>query len=160
MVFGAIPAGENLTEDPFVMYGDPIQWVDRYKYVGTTFCSTLRDIFTIHYDLKALAAQRIANVTLAAESMTGALPPKERSIVYLARIDVTIISEYDVAVDVSEANLKKIPYSESGIMSIRHRRFLLALRTLRHFVALPDTRLVHSAYLDSLDLARVALHPS
>lgn len=108
MVFGAIPAGENLTEDPFVMYGDPIQWVDRYKYVGTTFCSTLRDIFTIHYDLKALAAQRIANVTLAAESMTGALPPKERSIVYLARIDVTIISEYDVAVDVSEANLKKV----------------------------------------------------
>lgn len=33
MVFEAIPTRDDLAENPFIMYGNPIQWVHRYKYI-------------------------------------------------------------------------------------------------------------------------------
>lgn len=73
MCFGAPPRGERLADHPIILYGEPITWVDEYRYVGAIFCSTEADIFSCHFEAKARRTTRVAHVTLASELMMGTL---------------------------------------------------------------------------------------
>lgn len=106
MCFGALPT-PSLAEEPFTLKGEDIKWVTKYKYTGTTICSTSRDIFALHYLEKSLDvnAQRVANVSFAAESMVGSIPPRETRILYLARVDPLHIYSCDAIIDIFLNNL-------------------------------------------------------
>ncbi|EIM90461.1 uncharacterized protein STEHIDRAFT_33397, partial [Stereum hirsutum FP-91666 SS1] len=175
MCFGPLPT-PSLAEEPFTFDGEDVEWVSKHKYTGITVTSTERDIFTLHYREKGLSAQRVANVCFAAESMVGSIPPREARILYLARVDPFLISACDVIIDIclnNLWNLEKVQiryirrllhlrrrsmyhvlYSETGLMPLRYRRLILALRFLRYLVLLPQRHYARCAFDDSLDLAR------
>lgn len=175
MCFGRLPT-PSLADEPFMLEGEPIEWVTRHKYTGVTLTSTDRDIFALHYEEKSLAAQRVANVTFAAESMVGSIPPREARILYLARIDALLISACDVIIDIClrhlwelekvqirfirrllhlrRRSMYQILYSETGLMPLRYRRLILALRFLRYLLLLQPHHYARCAFEDSLDLAR------
>ncbi|EIM86967.1 uncharacterized protein STEHIDRAFT_111353 [Stereum hirsutum FP-91666 SS1] len=108
MCFEATPRGKQLADHLILLYGDPIRWVEEYKYVRTIFYSTDADIFSHHFDYKARWVIWVANVTLPSESMMGTLPPREGRIIYLTRIDTAMIFGYKVASTITEANIAKL----------------------------------------------------
>lgn len=177
MCFGPLPT-ISLADQPFTLNGEDIEWVRKYKYTGVTITSVEADIFACHYWEKATSAQRIANVTFAMESMIGVLPPRDARILYLARIDAYLTSACDVAIDVHALHLWELEkiqirfirrllrlqrrsmyhilYSETGLMPLRYRRLILALRFLAYLISLPAHHYARCAFEDSLDLARNA----
>jgi len=67
MVFGPIP--KNL----FSLHFDqvPLKFTDEYTYVGVTFASNFRNIFSKQYTKKAAKARTVSNAIFCIESFVG-----------------------------------------------------------------------------------------
>jgi hypothetical protein len=167
MIFGPLPC----IVPSFSLGGAPVHLVQEHTYVGVTFCSTHRNIFMSHYLSKAMVAHQCGHAMLAVESLITALPPKEGRILYTARVDPHLINGCEVVLDVDMSALKLLCdvqhkflrrllgvnassplaplFTEVGIMPLRFRRIILAIRHLAYLVSLPPTHLTHAVLIDS-----------
>ncbi|GBE82390.1 hypothetical protein SCP_0407740 [Sparassis crispa] len=149
--------------------------VSEYTYVGTTFSSTSRYIFAHHYSHKAKVARQVANAALGLESMIGDLPPEDGKRLYMARIDPHLTFACEVALDIDPTLLQPLVhiqqtylrrllglnsrcqllvlFSETGILPLKYRRAMLALRYLRHLLILPTDDLAAIALAQAHQLA-------
>ncbi|KAI0700506.1 hypothetical protein C8T65DRAFT_790306 [Cerioporus squamosus] len=146
MVFNRLP------KEPVLIHDKPVHISETATYVGMTFTSTHRDIFTRHYEAKATAARNIANTSLSLESHVGTLPPLTVLSMYKALIETHLVYGCEAALDIRPLSLAPllavqttylrhamgvgprcatIPlYTETGIWLLRYRRASLALRWL------------------------------
>ncbi|KAJ7482504.1 hypothetical protein FB451DRAFT_1393844 [Mycena latifolia] len=101
MIFGAI----SRTLPTFTVNGRKIGYPDCFCYVGVTFQSTDRNIFVSHYTAKASTVCRTGYTVLGIEAYIGDLPPKEGRLLYMACIDLHLISGADVIIDIDDKAL-------------------------------------------------------
>ncbi|KAJ7319379.1 hypothetical protein DFH08DRAFT_1035165, partial [Mycena albidolilacea] len=177
MVFGPLPKDAPI----FTLNGRVVGYKDHFCYVGVTFQSTARNIFSAHYTAKASTARKTGHSVLGIEAYIGDIPPKEGRLLYMACIDPHLISGADMIVDVDDAALALLEkvqtmflrwllglgpnsmhallFTELGLLPIQYRRLILALRYLGylvygslHLAALPPTHYVHLALEDSYSL--------
>ncbi|KAJ6461898.1 hypothetical protein C8R47DRAFT_993339 [Mycena vitilis] len=170
MIFGPVPKLLPV----FTLNGHSIGYTDCFCYVGLTFQSTNRNIFAAHYSAKASTARKTGFTVLGVESYIGALPPKEGRLLYTACMDPHLVSGADVIVDVDDkalALLEKVQtsflrrllglgqycmraplFTELGLIPLRYRRLILALRYLQYLVHLSPAHYARIALEDSFDL--------
>ncbi|KAJ7126658.1 hypothetical protein C8R46DRAFT_831506, partial [Mycena filopes] len=173
MLFGPLPRIL-----PVVYVGpSPIELVSEYKFVGLWFTSTTRHIFSKHYSVKASKARSMSYATFSVESFVGVLPPREGLLLYKARVDPHLTSGCEVVLDVDRTlassletpqnhflrrllglnrrSMLVVLFTETGIMPIRYRRALLALRYARGFAEISDDveDIPRAAFRESLRIA-------
>ncbi|KAJ7170256.1 hypothetical protein C8R43DRAFT_875940, partial [Mycena crocata] len=170
MVFGPIP--EDLPK--FMMNGLTVAFTEKFCYVGVTFCSTHKNIFAAGYTVKAQTARNTAFTVLGVEAFIKDLPPKEGRLLYMSCIDPHLISGCDVVLDVDSvalAELEKVQksfmrrllglgaysmraplYTELGLLPLRYRRLILAVRYVKYVIGLEHTHYAWLAMSDSWEL--------
>lgn len=154
--------------------GDAVRATSSFTYVGVTFRSTHRNIFVDHYQAKADKARKCIYGILSVESLVHTLPPKMGRLLYTARVDPHLISGCEVIIDVDVPRLTSlyhlqylflrrllhvqsrsmvVPlFTELGLMPLRYRRLILALRYLGYVIERPESDYVHVALRDSYEL--------
>ncbi|KAJ6450210.1 hypothetical protein C8R47DRAFT_998968 [Mycena vitilis] len=167
MVFGPVPA----TLPRFTLNEHLVRYTDCFCYVGVTFQSTHRNIFKSHYIAKASKARKSGFAVLGIESFIGELPPKDSRLLYMGCVDSHLTSGADIIIDIDDgalAHLEKVqtgflrrllglgPYSiraplftELGLVPIRYRRLILAIRYLGYLISLPPAHYARAALEDS-----------
>jgi hypothetical protein len=174
MLFGPLPR-----VIPTIYVGaHPITLVHEYKYVGVWYTSVTGHILSKHYSVKASKARSVAFTAFTLESIVGVLPPREGLILYKARVDPHLTAGCEVVLDVDLSLLSALEkpqkyflrrllglnprsvlailYTETGILPIRYRRIVLALRYAKYLVGITDQRdLARAALKESLSLARL-----
>ena len=148
--------------------------VDCFKYVGVTFTSTERCIFAQHYRQQASSARNSAYAILATLSLSGSFAIHETITFYMARVDPLLIFGCEAAIDVDmgllamledvqtmflrrllglgDRSIRAPLFTETGVMPIRHRRLILAIKYLAYAVSLPESHYVKCAFNDSVNL--------
>ncbi|KAJ7165282.1 hypothetical protein C8R46DRAFT_834553, partial [Mycena filopes] len=170
MVFGPIPP----QVPKFTLNGARVRYKDQFCYVGITLQSTAANIFAAHYAAKASAARGTVFSILGVESYVGDLPPKEGRLLYMGCVDPHLVSGADVIIDVDEtalASLERVQrlflrrllrvgqysmcaplFTELGLVPLRYRRLMIALRYLKYLVTLKDSHYAHVALRTSYQL--------
>ncbi|KAJ7162682.1 hypothetical protein C8R43DRAFT_1173449 [Mycena crocata] len=170
MVFGPIPS----VVPRFTLNDSRVRYTDTFCYVGMTFQSTTKNIFAAHYDAKASTARGTGYSVLGVESYVGNLPPKEGRLLYMSCIDPHLVSGADVMIDVDDAALAKLEkvqrsflrrllgvgqfsmraplFTELGLVPLRYRRLIIALRYLKYLVSLKSSHYARLALEDSYRL--------
>ena len=164
MIFGPIPSVL-----PTLLVGDEhLDFVDEFKYVGVTFKSTHQFIFVSHYINKVSKARNMVFAIFAMESLVGTIPPCEGLQLYKSRTDPHLTFAAEVAVDVDDSflalledvqvlflrrllglhkrSMHALLFTETGIMPIRYRHVILALRYLRYLIKLPAHHYPRAAF--------------
>ncbi|KAF5331290.1 hypothetical protein D9758_018495 [Tetrapyrgos nigripes] len=97
-----------------------LKLTDKFKYVGTTFCSTERDIFTHLYDEKANAATISSHGILSTEHLVGwgRIPPHSAKTLYTALIDCHLIFGCEIALDVTNTGIQKLEKVQNGFLRL------------------------------------------
>ncbi|THU98828.1 hypothetical protein K435DRAFT_660100, partial [Dendrothele bispora CBS 962.96] len=158
MIFGSTSPGAF---PRFIMNGNDLRVVEKFKYVGVTFTSTHRDIFDDFYSAKARAARSCAHGVLGTERIVGRgrLPAKCCQELYTALVDCHLISGAEIVRDVSKDGIELLVkeqvmflrrmlglssksittplFTETGLRPIRIRRAILALSYLKYLLQLP-----------------------
>jgi len=173
MLFGPLP-----TQAPVYSLNDsriPIQ--SRWKYVGILFDSTTPNIFRAFYREKAHTARGVAAAGIfGTERLIGrnCLPPNIARTLYTALVDCHLTAGCDVVIDTDVTGMHVLEqvqhdvlrrvlgfssrsplaplFSELGLIPLRFRRLLLALRYLQYLVTRPKNQLAYEALLSSADL--------
>jgi hypothetical protein len=175
MVMGPVALGQQPLR--LTISGEPVELVEEFKYVGIHFTSTARNIFAVHYHIKALKARNVVNATFAMETIVGCLPPREGVQLYMARVDPLLTFGCEVALDVDEGLLGELEavqhlylcrllglhsrstlailFTETGVMPIKFRCVILAIGYLIYLLSLPPLHFARVAFEDSLALARL-----
>ncbi|KAF8057021.1 hypothetical protein FPV67DRAFT_1430995 [Lyophyllum atratum] len=152
-----------------------LEVVRDFQYVGIHFRSGVDNYFVEHYRLSAQKALRVANMSLGVQRIVGDLPVWESRALYMARVDPYLTSGCEVALDVvtsQRESLEKVQhyylrrmlglparsmlavlFSETGLMPIRYRRLVLALKYLLYLLGLPRDRLASAAMREAYALA-------
>ncbi|KAJ7848288.1 hypothetical protein B0H14DRAFT_3453273 [Mycena olivaceomarginata] len=124
-----------------------------------------------HYIAKASKARKSGFAVLGTEAFIGELPPKEGRLLYMGCVDSHLTSGADIIIDVDDgalAHLEKVqtaflrrllglgPYSiraplftELGLVPIRYRRLILAIRYLGYLISLVASHYARAALEDS-----------
>lgn len=170
-IFGPAPLPHPILH----VHSCPIEEKIESKYVGTYFTSTpRRHLNAEQYVIKAKAATNAAHTTWAMNSMVGALPPVDAHKLYVSRVDPHLIAGAEVALDVNLGHLEKLKvvqvrflrhmlglpkysmyaplFTETGLLPLRYRRVIIALRYLKYLVQLPEDSLAYHALRDSMAL--------
>ncbi|KAF5341574.1 hypothetical protein D9758_014050 [Tetrapyrgos nigripes] len=102
----------------FTVNGCLLKLTDKFKYVGTTFCSTKRDIFACLYDEKANAATISSHGILSTERLVGQghIPPHSAKTLYTALVDCHLIFGCEIALDVSNTGIQKLEKVQNGFL--------------------------------------------
>ncbi|KAJ7066872.1 hypothetical protein B0H15DRAFT_971598 [Mycena belliarum] len=121
------------------------------KYVGVNFRTDTKNILADHYKAKARTARYY---------MTGRLTPKELKQLYMARVDCHLIHAEDVHVsfirqmlNLHRRSMIAPLFTETGIMPLRVRRFVLDLGHLVYLLGLNNDTYARTALNSSIDLA-------
>jgi hypothetical protein len=115
-------------------------------------------MFEDHYKAKASTARYCAHKILGIEDAAGRLTPKEFKTLYMARVDCHLIHGCEVSPDSDDVHVKELCavqtdflrqvlninshsmlaplFTETGIMPLRIRRFLLLLGYLQYLLLL------------------------
>ncbi|KAF6754780.1 hypothetical protein DFP72DRAFT_812512 [Ephemerocybe angulata] len=173
LLFGArgVPTS-NLTLQNGVV---DIEQVAKYRYGGVFFSSSVGvDLFIRHYETQATRATNAGHTLFASEAYTGTMPVLAGLRVYRARMDCHLTYGCEVCIDICEKGLALLEKAQkgflrrllglgplsvtavlfalTGIMPIRHRRIILALRYAIYLLKQPPTTLANKAFIDSLAL--------
>ncbi|KAF6745664.1 hypothetical protein DFP72DRAFT_1017897 [Ephemerocybe angulata] len=174
LLFGA--TGEPISSLT-VADGTPIIFDDKYRYGGILFSNTVGSrLFTPHYTFQADRARNAIYSLFAAEGYTGTIPIQVGLVLYRARVDCHLTYGCEVVIDVNEPGIRKLEkeqkrclrrlngvgprsptaplFTETGIMPIRHRRIILALRFAQYALEEPPEHWVNRAYRDVLAMYR------
>lgn len=157
MAFGKLP---NMLP-VFTIQGQPIEWMNRHKYLSVTFTSSCADIFSQHYVEKEKAAHHTANVTFILVNYFSDLPPWEGVSIYKSCINPILSFGVEVAVDMSTSHsqiLKDVQiaylrhllsiqkwsiwaamFTETGILPLSYCQILFLLHYLAHVLGLHTT---------------------
>ncbi|KAJ6462679.1 hypothetical protein C8R47DRAFT_1239855, partial [Mycena vitilis] len=145
------------------------------RYVGINLRTDTRNILASHYDAKARTERYCGHRIMAVEDMTGRLTPKELKQLYMARVDCHLTHGCEVSPDILGTSYLKLLasiqvnflrrmlnlhsrssivalYTETGIMPIRVRRFLLALGHLKYLLGLQKDTYASAALSSSIEL--------
>jgi hypothetical protein len=124
------------------------------KYVGVTFRTDAQNILEARYKAKARTARWCGHRIMTVEDMTGRLTPKELKELYMARVDCPLIHGCEISPDSEDVQVKQLSkvrirflakcsiapmFTETGIIPLRVRRFLLVLSHLNYFLGLNHT---------------------
>ncbi|KAJ7461967.1 hypothetical protein FB451DRAFT_1180972 [Mycena latifolia] len=125
----------------------------------------------------ASKARSVSYATFSVGSFVGTLPPREGLLLYKAHVDPHLTLGCKVVLDVDRSlgetlgkpqthclrrllglnprSMLAVLFTETGIMPIRYRRALLALRNAKGFAAIPveEEDLARAAFRESLRLA-------
>ncbi|KAL1686947.1 hypothetical protein GGG16DRAFT_38000, partial [Schizophyllum commune] len=135
---------------PLRIYDRDLCWKAEAISVGVLFCAAQGDILNMHHLRQASKAHAISGATLALINYLGDLPPALALKLYKSRIDPILCFGCEIGVAIAPATLhaleqvqlnflrrilglsKKsrciLPFTETGILPIRYRRLILALR--------------------------------
>jgi hypothetical protein len=171
LIFGSVPY-----PPPVFKLGDQVLTItDEEKYVGVNFRTDTQNILQAHYKAKAGTARYCVHRIMAIEDSTGRLTPKELKMLYLARVDCHLTHGCEISPDCEDVHVKQlcdvqirflrqilnvhgrsmvVPlYTETGIVPLRVRRFILALGYLQYLLSLPSSHFARAALNSSLELA-------
>lgn len=95
-LFGRIPHVLPL----LLLHGVPLQFRDEATYIGVTMRTTVADVFQPHFQNKAQAVRKLANVSLSLESYVGPLPPAVIRTLYRAHVEPHLIYACEIMLDV------------------------------------------------------------
>lgn len=145
------------------------------KYVGMNFRTDTRNMFEDHYKAKASTARYCAHRIMGIEDSTGRLTPKELKTLYMARVDCHLIHGCEVSPDCEDTHVKELCavqvdflrqmlnvhsqsllaplFTETGIMPLRIRRFMILLVYLQYLVSLKLPHFARAALNSSTELA-------
>jgi hypothetical protein len=172
MIFGRAPT------DLLFKLGENILAITvEEKYVGMNFRTDTRNMFADHYKAKASTARYCAHRIMGLEDSTGRLTPKELKTLYMARVDCHLIHGCEVSPDCEDVHVKELCavqvdflrqmlnvhsqsmhaplFTETGIMPLRPRRFMLLLVYLQHLLSLPLPHFARAALDSSIELAAI-----
>lgn len=164
--------GEIMGQLPRIcMLDEPLHWHASGPYLGVMLESTARDIFHAHSELRAKKGRRIALTLLAAQSITGRLPPATGLRLFKAVVDRHLMMGADVATDTVNNGLKELEdiehmfihrllflyrhapvqflFSEMGLLPLRFRRVLAVLAFIRALFPLPPSHYAVRAWNES-----------
>ena len=79
-----------------------IDFVDEYKYAGTIFFSTEKNIFERNYHSKELKERGMTGAMFGAEDMVGTVPMSVGVKLYMMRIDPHPVFGCDVVLEVED----------------------------------------------------------
>ncbi|KAJ6458385.1 hypothetical protein C8R47DRAFT_995180 [Mycena vitilis] len=133
------------------------------------------NLFQDHYKTKAGTARYCAHRIMAVEDKTGRLTPRELKTLLMARVDCHLTHGCEISPDCEDVHVKQlcdvqvsfirqmlnvhgrsmvIPlYTETGIVPLRVRRFILALGYLQYLLGLLPTHFARAAVNSSIKLA-------
>ena len=148
---------------------------EKQSYIGVTVLSTDRNIFKLHYDLKAGKAKKTGNMILALQSVIGKLPPWELRKLYMALIDPHLTHGAEICLDINPPLLEKLEdiqhrflgrvlnvgekclsallFTETAIIPIKYRRIITALKYMKYLLQMPSDSYSSHAMRDSINLA-------
>jgi hypothetical protein len=171
IIFGPIPQ----VVPPLKFGVERVPIGEKQTYVGLTVLSTDRNIFKLHYDLKAGKAKKTGNMILALQSVIGKLPPWEMRKMYMALIDPHLTHGAEICLDINPTLLEKLEdiqhrflgrllnvgekclsallFTETAIIPIRYRRIITALKYLKYLLQMPPESFSSHAMQDSINLA-------
>ncbi|KAF7331487.1 Reverse transcriptase domain-containing protein [Mycena kentingensis (nom. inval.)] len=153
--------------------GQPIALSKESKFAGVWISSVSANIFEPNYSIYAGKARNAANTIFSVRHRTGQIPVDVGINLYNARVDCYLIRAADIAIDVDglvhmleevqrdflrrllgvgSRSLLAPLFTETGVMPIRYRRLILALKRVRYLTKLDFDRIPHRAFRDSIDL--------
>ncbi|KAJ7846466.1 hypothetical protein B0H13DRAFT_2407849 [Mycena leptocephala] len=132
-------------------------------------------MFEDHYKAKASTARYCAHRIMGIEDSTGRLTPKELKTLYMARVDYHLIHGCEVPPDSEDKHIKQLCavqvdvlrqmtnvhsqsmlaplFTETGIMPLRTRRFMILLGYLRYILSLKLPHFAGARLNSSIELA-------
>ncbi len=144
------------------------------RYVGVTLQPGLARRCKGHSEKKASTARYSGHCIFAIQDKTGRLTPTQLKLLYNARVDCHLTHACEVVPDAIDAHVKdleriqewfirrsqrvgkKAPrialYTETGLMPLRVRRFVLLMRYLQYLLNLKDHHYAHLALTSSRSL--------
>lgn len=166
--------GLNLHTPSFHIGGTPLRCVEEATYVGVKFSSATNNVFAQHYKFKSDKAFNVSGAVMGVDAYTGVLPPKQGIKLYMACVDPHLISGAEVSIDTDKNTLKELEkaqqsfirrllalnskslvaplYTETGVLPIKYRRVVIALRYLKYLLSLPANHLAFCALMEVIDL--------
>ncbi|KAJ7623901.1 hypothetical protein DFH06DRAFT_1446575 [Mycena polygramma] len=136
------------------------------KYVGMNFRTDTRNMFEDHYKAKASTARYCAHRIMGLEDSTDRLTPKELKPLYMGRVDCHLTHGCEVSPDSEDIHVKELQmlnvhshsslaplFTETGIMPLRVRRFLILLVYLQYLLSLKLPHLARASLNSSIELA-------
>jgi hypothetical protein len=170
MIFG--PSPKDLE---FHLGANLLTIKEKEKYVGMNINTSTRNMFEDHYKAKASTARYCAHRIMGLEDSAGRLTPKEFKVLYMARVDCHLIHGCEVSPDSEDIHVKELCmvqvnfirqmlnvhshsvlvglFTETGIMPLRIRRFLLLLGYLQYLLTLESSHLARVSLDSSIKLA-------
>ncbi|TEB20119.1 hypothetical protein FA13DRAFT_1801324 [Coprinellus micaceus] len=153
-----------------------IEQVNDFRYGGVIFSSDPRPkhLFERNYRTRAAQARSALYSVFATEAFVGTLSVHDGITMYYARVDPYLVHGFEAVIDIDAESLKLLEdvqlefirrlldlnprcaiaplFVETGILPIRHRRLILALRYAKYTLSLPDRHYAKKAYLDAIVL--------
>jgi len=170
MIFGELP--KHLV--PIHTGDDDLALVSSYTYVGITFQSTARDIFTLHYKKKEAAAHHVAMMIFKKDGTFGTIDAVSLLRMYASQVDPHLTFGCEVVVDVSRGLLRGLEgrqisfirrtlglnnksshamlFFVTGVMPIYYRRIILRLRYFSYLLSLNDSSYASNALRENFAL--------
>ncbi|KAJ3724633.1 hypothetical protein C8R42DRAFT_457443 [Lentinula raphanica] len=153
--------------------GTDLVYLDISRYVGIHFQSSGRHLFAPHYLKKHTAALTASRGIVACDLIVGfrRLDPSISKQLYSSLVDCHLTHGCEVIIDTNKSSLSLLEdaqhlilrrmlglshnsvlaplFTETGIMPIRYRRIILALRYLIYVLALPPDHYAHLSLRES-----------
>ncbi|KAJ7652699.1 hypothetical protein DFH06DRAFT_1093769 [Mycena polygramma] len=172
MIFGPVPQ----PLPPFHLGSTTLNLTTHEKYVGVHIRTDTRNMFESHYKEKASTARYCAHRIMGLEDSTGRLTPKEYIQLYMARVDCHLIHGCEVSPDSEDIHVKELCevqvnflrqilnvhshsmlaplFTETGIMPLRVRRYLVMLVYLQYLLGPKVPEFARVCLKSSIELAR------
>ncbi|CAA7264262.1 unnamed protein product [Cyclocybe aegerita] len=157
VVFGPLPQSlSNLS-----IGDDNLIFTDCFKYVGITFSSTERCIFAQHYRNKASSALNTAyNImgsevymsTVDADLTFGCETIIDIDLSLLALLENVQVEFFRLLLGVHDRSPRAILFIETGVMPLKYRRIVLALRSIHKLLTNIKSEYALRALRDSIRL--------
>ncbi|KAJ3861884.1 hypothetical protein EV359DRAFT_46300 [Lentinula novae-zelandiae] len=172
MVFGCLPSLLPI----LLLGGEALSFRDSVRYVGAHLQSTHRHLLAAHYTVKRDSAFTAAGGIAGCDLLIGhqRLDPPIAKQLYSALVDCHLINGCEIAIDTDAHLLSMLEqvqllflrrmlglsrrsilaplFTETGIMPIRTRRVILALRYLIYLLKLGPEHYAHLALQENFNL--------
>ncbi|PBK78454.1 hypothetical protein ARMSODRAFT_1030463, partial [Armillaria solidipes] len=170
MAFGRVPSALP----SFTVGGSVLEYSVKEKYVGVVFSSNTFRVYEKHLSEKASTARYYGHCIWGAEDRIGNLRPKDAKQLYMARVDCHLIHGCEIMPDAYKSTLQPLQdvqvqfvrrmlhlssrsmivplFTETGIMPLAVRRFILVLSNLRYLMSLDHGHFAQAAMFNSIDL--------
>ncbi|KIY61071.1 hypothetical protein CYLTODRAFT_384831 [Cylindrobasidium torrendii FP15055 ss-10] len=171
MAFGPLPRAMPT----FRVNGTPIAATSSYKYVGISYSAGCKDFFRLHHESKTSSARKARDILFMLEKKVGSLSMAHALQLYNAQVDPHLTFGCEVAIECSASSSKALEnvqndflrrllglssrsclaplYIEAGVVPVRYRRLLIAIKFIAYAARMDERYLPAAAVRDSFALA-------